>query len=393
MLTPSAELAEYQAEVRRLLARSWPLSRSRDALENGRPLDPAAWSALTGLGAVGLLVPGEFGGGGAGAAEAALVCEELGRVLLPVPYASTAVTAARLLSLLSPGPARDRYLAGIASGTTIATVAFLDDSGRWPADRIAVQAEPPDAEATGADPAPAATGGPGWALYGTAPYVADAAQADLILVVAKAPDGLGVFAVADASAPEHRQLACLDLGQPASRLSFEAVPALRLPVAGDLAAVMADVVATTIACLTASAVGGAERCLEMSAQYAKARVQFGRPIGAYQAIKHRCADMFAAVQSARSAVYHLLGQLGSGAGPEETALAASIAKAYCSDAYVRCARDTLQIHGGIGFTWEHDTHLYLRRAMTHAHLLGDATYHRQQIARHLGVLRKEAPWN
>jgi len=378
MLTPTAELLEYQAEVRRLLARSWPLARSRDRLENGSPFDPAAWSALTDLGAVGLLVPVGLGGAGAGAAEAALVSEELGRALLPVPYLSTAVTAARLLSLLRPSPARDRHLAGIASGTTIATVAFLDDRGHWPADRIAVHAEP-----AGAD----------WALSGTAPYVADADEANLILVIAKAPDGLGVFAVADATTPQRRRLACLDLTQPASRLSFDAVPALRLPAGGDVGAVMADVVNTTIGCLTASAVGSAERCLEMSVEYAKVRVQFGRPIGSYQAIKHRCADMFCAVQSARSAVYDLLGQLSSAAAPEETALAASIAKAYCSDAFVRCARDTLQVHGGVGFTWEHDTHLYLRRAMTHAHLLGDAIYHRQQIARHLGVLRKDAAWS
>ncbi|MGH3250577.1 MAG: acyl-CoA dehydrogenase family protein [Trebonia sp.] len=428
MLTPTPEQLDYQAEVRRLLTRSWPLASSRGALEDGRPFDPAAWSALTGLGATGLLVPAAFGGAGAGAAEAALVSEELGRVLLPVPYVSGAVTAARLLSLLSPDPARDRYLAGIASGATIATVAFLDDAGRWSPDRVAVRAEPAGAgsseaglagaepggagssgaESSGVGPAEAGPGAGGlageqdWLLSGTVPFVADAGGADLVLVIGRTPAGLGVFAVEDTAALRPRQLSCLDPSQPLSRLPLDAVPARRLPAAAEVEVIMADVVATTIACLTASAVGGAERCLELSVEYAKTRVQFGKPIGSHQAIKHRCADMFAAVQSARSAVHHLLGRLDAETGPdkagpdetgpdEETALAVSIAKAYCSDAFVRCARDTVQIHGGIGFTWEHDAHRYLRRAMAHAQLLGDATYHRQLIAKHLGVARTEAP--
>ncbi len=380
MLTPSPELLDYQAEVRRLLARSWPLAHSRERLDHGQVGDPAAWSALAGLGATGLLVPANLGGAGAGVTEAALVSEELGRVLLPVPYLSAAVTAARLLAGLGPGPARDGYLARIAAGGT-ATVAFLDDAGRWSPDRVAVRAEP--------------AGAGRWRLSGTAPFVADAGAADFVLVIARAPDGLGVFVVEDATALDARPLACLDLSQPVSRLGFDEVTASRLTDAADVTALMADVTAATLACLTASAVGSAERCLELSTGYAKTRVQFGRTIGSYQAIKHRCADMFTLVQSARSAVYHLLGLLdaggGQGVGAGEIALAASVAKAHCAEAFLRCARDTVQIHGGIGFTWEHDAHWYLRRAMAHAHLLGDAAYHRQLIARHLGVVRKEAP--
>jgi alkylation response protein AidB-like acyl-CoA dehydrogenase len=412
VLTPTSEQLEYQGEVRRLLTRSWPLARSREVIASGRPFDPAAWSALTDLGATGLLVPAALDGAGAGAAEAALVSEELGRVLLPAPYVSCAVTAARLLSLLGPDPARDRYLAGIASGATIATVAFLDDVGRWSPDRVEARAEPAEAGPSEAGPPQAgpfeagaiearpseAASGQDWLLSGTVPFVADVGAAGLVLVIARAPDGLGVFAVEDTAALCARPLSCLDPSQPLSRLPLDAVPARRLPAMADVAVIMADVVAATIACLTASAVGSAERCLELSVEYAKTRVQFGKPIGAHQAIKHRCADMFAAVQSARSAVYHLLGQLDVETGPdgtspdEETALAVSIAKAHCSDALIRCARDTVQIHGGIGFTWEHDAHWYLRRAMAHAQLLGDATYHRQLIARHLGVAREEAPW-
>jgi alkylation response protein AidB-like acyl-CoA dehydrogenase len=410
MLNPTEEQLSFQAEVRRFLRRSWPLSVSRTALEAGQAYDPAAWSQLAGLGALGLLVPDRHGGAGAGAGvtEAAFVSEELGRVLLPVPYLSSAVISARLLSLLAgaahagdtltgdtlTGEAVSGYLGGIASGATVATTAFLDAHGRWSPDAVAVRAEPAAGPAgePGAEPAagPGGPEGPGWRLSGTAPFVADAESAGLILVLAAAPDGLGIFAVENAAGspgPAVQPLECLDTTQPLSRVRFDAVPAARLGPAADATAVMADVVDAATACAAAAALGAAERCLAMSVGYAKTRVQFGRTIGSYQAIKHLCADMFGAVQSARSAVHNLLYVLDHGAGPgtPDAALAVSIAKACCSDVLVACAQNSIQIHGGIGFTWEHEAHYYLRRAMAHAYLLGDAAYHRQRVAHLIGA--------
>ncbi|NKQ52412.1 acyl-CoA/acyl-ACP dehydrogenase [Amycolatopsis sp. K13G38] len=367
MLEPTGEQLAFQAEVRRYLQRSWPTALSRVAVDGGAPFDRDAWAGLAVMGATGLLVPPEFGGADAGVTEAAFVCEELGRLVVAAPYLSTAVLAPRLLTALADEVAMRRYLPGIADGTTIATVAHLDSKGRWTPGAITVRA--------GCD-------GEGWRLDGRVPYVTDLPSADLVLVLATAPDGLGVFAV-----PVHGQgvtvrlLDCLDRTQPLGGLDFAAAGAVRLGADRGHDAVVAavnDAMAAALACLAAGQVGGAEQCLELSAAYAGQRVQFGRIIGSYQAIKHKCADMLARVESARSAAHHLIHAVETRS--PELATAISLASAFCSDAYTQCAADMLQIHGGIGFTWEHDTHLYLRRAKASAHLFGDPVHHRQVLA-------------
>jgi alkylation response protein AidB-like acyl-CoA dehydrogenase len=290
----------------------------------------------------------------------------MGRVLLPSPYLSSAVLAARLLVLLGDEEANAAHLPGIASGLTIATVAFMDDRGRWDPSRVAVRAEPSPT---------------GWRLHGTVPFVTDA-TASLMLVPAVTPSGLGVFAVDGAHAGV-AELDCLDVTQPLARVDLDDVPGTEIRAAGDAGTALREAVHAAIACVTASQLGGAERCLEMTVEYARTRVQFGRPIGSYQAIKHRCADMYTRVQCARSAVHALLEAVRTSA--PDVADAARLAKAYCSDAYVRCASDTIQVHGGIGFTWEHDAHLYFKRAKSSAHLLGDAAHHRAGLARSLAI--------
>ncbi|MDN3356358.1 acyl-CoA dehydrogenase family protein [Actinomadura sp. DC4] len=370
MLNPTGEQLAFKAEVRRFLERSAPLSRTREFLEASPGYDTAAWDGLGRLGAQGLLIPEAYGGAGAGVVEAALTSEEMGRVLYASPYLSSAVLAARLLAGLGDERAMKEHLPGIASGRTVATVAFLDDRGHWNPCRIGVRAEP---------------AGTGWRLLGRAPFVTDAA-ASLVLVVAATPDGLGVFA-ADGAGRRVEPLECLDTTQPLSRLDLEGVAADRIGADADVEAVMDDVVRVALACVTAAQLGGAERCLETAVAYAKARVQFGRPIGAFQAIKHRCADMYIRVQSARSAVHHLVEAVRTSA--PEAADAAHLAKAYCSETAFACATDNVQIHGGIGFTWEHDAHLYLKRAEASGHLLGDAIHHRGALARSMGLLAEE----
>jgi alkylation response protein AidB-like acyl-CoA dehydrogenase len=209
------------------------------------------------------------------------------------------------------------------------------------------------------------------------PYVTDLPSAGLVLVVTAGLSVHPVFVGTPGVTVE--ALDCLDRTQPigALRLDDVAAPA----IAADPETVhraVTGMVHAGLAALTASQVGGADRCLELAAAYAGQRVQFGRIIGSYQAIKHRCADMLARVESARSAAYHLVATVAAGdPGVEE---AAALAKAYCSEAYVACAGDMLQIHGGIGFTWEHDTHLYLKRAKAAQHLLGDPVHHRSRLA-------------
>jgi alkylation response protein AidB-like acyl-CoA dehydrogenase len=366
MLNPTDEQLAYKAEVRRYLERSCPLSRTRARLEGPPDHDPDAWAGLARLGAPGLLVPAEFGGAGAGITEAAFVSEELGRVLLPSPYLSSAVLAARLLVLLGDKEANAAHLPGIASGDTVATVAFLDEHGRWDPSHVPVRAR---------------RTGDGWRLDGTVPFVTDATAA-LLLVPAVTADGLGVFAV-DGAHAHTEPLDNLDLTQPLARVGLRDAPGKEIRAAGDPRDAMAETVRAALACVTAAQLGGAERCLEMTVEYAKTRVQFGRPIGAYQAIKHKCAEMYTRVQSARSAVHHLLDALETGS--PEAAEAAHLAKAYCSQACFACASDAIQVHGGIGFTWEHDAHLYFKRAKASAQLLGDSTHHRAQLARRLAL--------
>jgi alkylation response protein AidB-like acyl-CoA dehydrogenase len=366
MLEPTGEQLAFQAEVRRYLERAWPTTVSRRAVEGGSPFDATAWAGLAAMGAVGLLVPGDCGGADATIVEAALVSEELGRQVVAAPYLSTAVLAPRLLVGLGDERAMARHLPGIADGGTIATVAFLDRDGRWDPEHVGLAAIEEDG---------------GWRLRGRVPYVTDLLAADLILVVATTPDGLGVFAVpADTTGVRRIPLDCLDRTQPIGALRLDVIATRVAPGLDrdEIVRVLDGVHAAGLACLTASQVGGAERCLDLAARYARQRVQFGRIIGSYQAIKHTLADMLSRVESARSAAHHLVDAVANGSA--DLPIALSLAASYCSDAYVRSAGDLIQIHGGIGFTWEHDAHLYFRRAKAAAHLLGDPVHHRELLA-------------
>ena len=353
---------ELRGTVRRFLEQhaSEPDLRRLMATDDGD--DPKMWDLMcTQLGLPAIAIPEEYGGAGFTFIELGLVLEELGRALACSPFFSTTVLAGRLLLNLG-GELTGGYLADIATGAIRATVALAEENGSWSPGQITMRAD-----GTAGD----------YRLTGVKAYVPDGATADLILVVARADDGLGVFAV-NAAEPglTRTPVPALDLTRKRARLSFDAVPGRRL--GGDATAAVATMLQQAAVALAAEQAGGAQRVLEMAVGYAKVREQFGRPIGSFQAIKHKCALMLTEVESMKSAAYYGLWCVSSGS-PELPAVA-SAAKVFCSEAYVHLTGENIQIHGGIGFTWEHPAHLYFKRAQSSRVFLGSPDYHRQALA-------------
>jgi alkylation response protein AidB-like acyl-CoA dehydrogenase len=321
------------------------------------------------MGLPGLIVPEEFGGSGFGYIELIVVLEEMGRALLCAPYFSSVVLAANTLMHGASDEIKKELLPGIASGETIATLALTEESGRWGRDGITVQATP---------------AGDGWKVTGTKLYVLDGHVADLILVAASTDAGVGLFVTeATADGLTRTPLSTMDQTRKQARLEFAGTPVRPIGGDGDAWPVLERVLDLAAVALAAEQVGGAQRVLDMAVAYAKERVQFGRPIGSFQAIKHKCADMLLEVESAKSAAYYA-GWCASEMNDELPAMA-SMAKAYCSEAYFHCAAENIQIHGGIGFTWEHPAHLYFKRAKSSELIFGDPTYHRELLAQRIGL--------
>ena len=366
----SEEQEELRRTVRSFLEQKSPSAEVRRLMETTEGYDPDVWGQMgSQLGLQGLAVPEEYGGSGYGYIELIVVLEEMGRALLCAPYFSTVALAANAVLHSGDDAAKKELLPGIASGDTIATVAFTEDSGRWDADGITMTA---------------AKSGDGWTLDGHKMFVIDGHTANVVIVAARTDKGVSLFTVAgDASGLTRTALSTMDQTRKQARLEFSGVPAKLLGTEGgglDTLSRMLDLAAVALA---AEQVGGAQRVLEMSVEYAKVRVQFGRPIGSFQAIKHKCADMLLEVESAKSAAYYA----GWAAAElnEELPVVASLAKAYCSDAYFHAAAENIQIHGGIGFTWEHDAHLYFKRAKSSELLFGDPTNHRELLAQRIGI--------
>jgi alkylation response protein AidB-like acyl-CoA dehydrogenase len=364
------EQEELRDSVRRFLARRSPEPEIRRLMADELGYDPGFWREIgEQQGLQGLAIPEEYGGLGFGIIEQAVVFEELGRANACLPYFATVALAANLLLAVPDPSARRDYLPGIALGRTIATVALLEEAGRWDAERVRLTAEP---------------SGDGWILRGEKLFVIDGASADLILVVARAPEGVSIFAVepgadgADkgfAAAP----LRTMDLTRKQSRLRFDGTPArlIGTPGAGWPAVeAMMDRAAVALAC---EQVGGARWCLRTAVDYAGVREQFGQVIGSFQAVKHKSAELLLHVEQAASAAYHAVwavADVEAGAAPTEgLPLAASLAKACCSRAFETVSAETIQLLGGIGFTWEHPAHLYFRRARASAVLLGNPQHH------------------
>ena len=352
----------------------------------GSGYDEDAWRLLgTEMGLAGLGIAEDLGGAGGGLAELTVVAEELGRALLPVPFFSSTVLAGQILARCpETGP---DVLARLSAGGELAAFAGTDPDGCWRPDRLPTQAQPPtQAQAQRQAQAPtqaqaqaqARADGPGWRLHGRADFVPDGAAAAHLVVAARTPAGCDLFLVAgDAEGIQRRALETLDPTRAQASVTLDNAPGTPLTTGGAGAAAVTAGLDVALVVLAAEQVGGAAACLDLAVEYAKLRHQFSRPIGSFQAIKHKLADLLLLVEMGRSAVDRAV---LAEHDPARLAEAAAVAKIWCSDAYTTVATENVQIHGGIGFTWEHDAHLYFRRARADEQLFGDATVHRERLA-------------
>lgn len=329
-----------------------PSPEMRRLMETDTAYDSALWSKLTEQGYTGIIFPEEYGGIALGKVELILLMEEAGRALLPGPFFSTVVLAGSVLEAVGTPAHKKNFLAPICRGEVRSTVAIVEANATWNPQGIQLTAN-------------------NGKLSGEKIFVSDAAVADFILVVARN----GVFVV-DSKARGLRisAMSAMDLTRKLYVLEFSNTPAeeiggrTNLPRAFDIAT----------AALAAELVGGMQRTLDITVEYAKTRKQFGKPIGTFQAVQHQCADMYLETESSRSAVYYAGWALGENS--PDAAAAVSIAKMYASDAARTVGNRGIQIHGGMGFTWENDLHLYYRRAKASETAFGDATFHRERIA-------------
>ena len=366
----SEEQEELRNIVRQFLEAKSSEADVREQMETERGYDPDVWAQMAEqLGLQSLTIPEEFGGQGYGYVELIVVLEEMGRSLLCAPYFSSVVLAANTVMQSGDDAAKAAILPGIASGETIATVAFTEPNGRW--DESGIEAI-------------ATNDGGTWKISGTKSYVIDGHTANVIIVAARTAAGVSLFSVSgDAAGLTRTALATMDQTRKQAKLEFSNVEGTLVGADGAGWNVLSTVLDLAAVGLAAEQVGGAQMCLDMAVQYAKDRVQFGRPIGSFQAIKHKCADMLLEVESAKSAAYYA-GWCASELNDELPAVA-SLAKAYCSDAYFHASAENIQIHGGIGFTWEHPAHMYFKRAKSSELLFGDPTYHRELLAQRIGI--------
>ncbi len=366
----SEEQEQLRQFVRQFLEEKSPEAAVREQMDTEPGYDTAVWAQMAEqLGLQSLIVPEEHGGQGFSYVELIVVLEEMGRSLLCAPYFSTVVLGVNTLVHSGDDAAQAEHLPGIAAGETIATLAFTEESGRWDESGI-------EMTATG--------DGDNWKLSGTKMYVLDGHTADLIIVAARTGNGVSLFTVAgDADGLTRTALSTMDQTRKQAKLEFANTPATLIGTEGDGWTVLERVLDLAAVGLAAEQVGGAQMCLDMSVEYAKVRVQFGRPIGSFQAIKHKCADMLLEVESAKSAAYYA-GWCAAELNDELPSVA-SLAKAYCSEAYFHASAENIQIHGGIGFTWEHPAHLYFKRAKSSELLFGDPTYHRELLAQRIGL--------
>lgn len=369
--TLTEEQVELASAVTDFFEKRSPETEVRRLMDAGGAADPAVWSQMTAqLGLTGLIVPEEYGGGGFGFRDFALVAERAGAALLVAPLLST-VSAAAALMLSTDEDLKAGALPGLASGDTVGALALAEESDSWDPSAVQTTAES-DSDRQ-------------MRITGKKMYVVDGQLADLLIVSARAQDGTVGLYVVDASVQETTvsALQTVDPTRPQAQIEFAAAPARPLTAPAEAGAVLDRAVATAAILLAAEQVGGAQRCLDMAVEYAKVRVQFGKPIGSFQAIKHKCADMLLDVESARSAAYYAAGALDD--GDDDVLVAAALAKAHCSAAYTRVAAENIQIHGGIGFTWEHPAHLYFKRAKTSELLFGDPASQRERLATLVGI--------
>jgi len=362
--------------LRRFLQEKSPPAVVRRLMETDAGWERDAWIELNQqLGLTGVHIPEEYGGQGFGFVELGIVLEEMGRALLCAPYFSTTVLAATAIMNTGTRAQQEVLLPPIALGEVVATLAFTEPNGRWDASGIEMNATPGDAGK--------------FRLDGIKSFVLDGHTADLIVVAARAPgssgeDGLSLFTTPGGAAGlTRRALKALDPTRKLARLEFNGVEAELLGELGGAAGPLTKTLTQAAACLASEMVGGAERLRVSALDYANLRMQFGRPIASFQSMKHKQADMLVDVELAKSAAYAAASAAAED-DPELPAIA-SLAKACASEAYLQTAINTIQIHGGIGFTWDNDTHLWFKRAKSSEVFLGDPAWHRERMLQAWGV--------
>jgi len=353
----SEEQEALRATVRRFLAEQAPIQPYvRDLYGDVRGTTDAVWKGLAELGATGLLIPEAHGGAGMGMVDIGVVLEELGRAIHPGPFLSSAVAA---VSALTATGGADDLLPLIADGSLVATIALVENDGRdWR--RVATTAA-------------------GGTVSGQKAFVPDAVAADMLLVTARDGRDLGLFAV-ESGAPglEVTPLASVDGSRSWATVTFDKTPARPL-CDGDATQAVAEVVDRLLVAYATDGLGAAEAALELAVAYAKERVQFDRPIGSSQAVQHLCADMLQALELGRAGAYYALWACDA-APPGERHRAAVMAKAFASDAFPRIGASAIQVFGGVGFTWEHDIHLFYKRLLTLQEAYGDASDALEELA-------------
>jgi alkylation response protein AidB-like acyl-CoA dehydrogenase len=357
-----------------LMARHSGEAKVRALMATDTGFDPKVWHELAAMGLTGLLIDEQYGGAGAGPVEMGIAMEEMGRALLVSPFLSTAVLVPSLLAEAGDAAECAAVLPRIALGELIASVAFAeDDSARLPA-TIATSA---------------GSIGDAWHITGYKHFVLDGQSAELLYVLAATDAGPAVFAVdGGAAGLDVTPLTTVDLTRKQCRLQFVDTPARLVGRLGAGVDVFTAALDRAAVALVSEQAGGARRAVEMATEYAKTRYQFGRAIGSFQAVKHMCADMLLEAESAVSAARFVAGSFAERAPSRIADLA--LAQAYCSDAFVFVAATNIQVHGGIGFTWEHPAHLYLRRARSDAQLLGSPSWHRERYLRQIEATRSDA---
>jgi alkylation response protein AidB-like acyl-CoA dehydrogenase len=353
------EQQQLRTAVRKFCAENLDQAAVRRLMEADVRFDPAVWRRLgTELGVLGMSVPEADGGVGGSLVDQAVAVEEFGSALACGPLFGTVYLAIPALVACTAGPARDEILAALVEGERTAAFAVADHAGAFDASRVTVTV---DADR----------------VTGTADRLVDADAAEVILLAAKGSDGISLYAV-DAAHTTRTPLVTMDLTRPQATVIVDGAPARLLAGPAEAERVITHALQVGAALLAVEQVGAAQHLLDLSVEYATSRLQFGRQIGSFQAIKHKLADMLVDLEHARSTAYHAVWALTEGS--DDPALAASIAQATCSAAFSRIAADTIQVHGGIGFTWEHQAHLYFKRAATDAALLGSAEQHRARVA-------------
>ena len=374
----SQDQDELRRAARRFLEVASSEERVRAAMETEQGYDSATWQQLSEeLAWTALTIPEEYGGLGMSYLDLHPLMEEMGRALLCSPFFSTICLGANALLLGGNGAQKERHLPGIAAGEATATLAYAEKNGQLDAAGI---------EATCSRTAA------GYILRGTKSYVLDGHTADLLIVAARTEnsegaEGVSLFLVpGDADGVKRAWLPTMDQTRRLASVELNDVvvpPDALVGEEGRGWALCERTLDLARIALAAEQVGAAEMCLDMSVEYAKVRKQFGRPIGSFQAIKHKCADMLMMIESARSAAFYASALAGQGERDLEEA--ASSAKAFCSDTFFHCAAENIQIHGGIGFTWEHAAHMYFKRAKAAEVLFGAPSFHRERVAKRMGL--------